>query len=42
MEEMKRNAENKEVELNSMIEDEKRRKLQEIIDQRRLDEERRR
>jgi hypothetical protein len=36
MEEMKRNSENKEIELNNMIEDEKRKKLQEIIEQRRL------
>lgn len=34
MEEMKKNAENKELELNNMIEEEKRRKLQEIIDER--------
>ena len=40
LEEMKKNKEQKEVELNEMIEDEKRRKLNEIIEQRRLEEQR--
>lgn len=42
MEEMKKNAENKEIELNSMLEEEKRKKLQEIMEERRKEEERKR
>ena len=42
MEEMKREVQNKEDDLNNMVEEEKRRKLQEIIDERKAEEERQR
>lgn len=38
---MKKNAEDKEIQLNNMIEEEKRRKIEEIMEQRRLEEIRR-